>query len=75
MPFAPSMTLESRAVLTAIRTRIFFVRKYLFDFASVAISIYYTVFRAKTTREKDCLLDDLARLNAGRNQSRIACEC
>lgn len=50
MPFAPSMTLESSAVFTAIRTRIFFVRKYLLVVDSEAIFIYSTLTTPKSTR-------------------------
>lgn len=45
IPLAPSMTLQFKAVIAAIRTLIFLVRKYLFVFARVAIlSLFYASF-------------------------------
>ncbi len=49
MPRAPSMTLQFRDVLAAMRNRISFVRKYLLVFASDAISLLlYGKFEPKT---------------------------
>jgi hypothetical protein len=42
IPRAPSMTLQFNEVFVAIRRRSFFVRRYLFVFASDAIALYFT---------------------------------
>lgn len=45
IPLAPSMTLQFNDVFAAILTRIFFVRRYLFVFASDAMySLFYATF-------------------------------